>query len=1221
MDAKPFLARLRRNLRRVLVCDGLARVCGWGLLAISAVALLDRFNSLPGPVRLLLLLGIAVGMGVLVYRRLVRPLRAAMTDANLARVAERRIPDLNGRLFSAIDGIALGPADTQRVADLCTPAAAGRLIRNHGMVRALTGAVLLVVAVGGFAGLNPASFNTAVQRLFLPLGSARWNPSHELSAAFDQPVVPQDQPLVLAVNDGGGSPAPLSIRWRNIDSGSRDQRVPDAMSGPWRERLSLTPGSYRFDLEWGDASLAGLAAEVVERPALSGLRAELKPPAYTGRPLERLDSLANLAVLPGTHLTLFFATSSASSAKEAARQLTLHYGLDEIAIEQGEAGYHGGLLVTEAGELVVGIADVYGSGDDAVLVSARPEPRISVALLDDRVPLVRLSGLRRNEAVSPQAEVELLVQAQDDIALDALRLLASTENSAGEEGGEQTAEHELVAWPEVSGTRGETRRSHRIRIGALAGAGQQLVLVAEGRDGNDITGPGIGRSDPLPIRVVSDSELQQELDRNLAEIRDRIIQARDQLAPGLSDQDSLAGAARAARPVAERAAEQLGDVLRRWQQNHLDEGEDQLAAALALVQGEAVPRLKQVPQSGDQGEANEADRRLGEAERALARLLRSGDLVRELRNLVKRQEQVNEATRTFFRARLAGELGADAERQRKDLALRQQDLAQQLLEWQRRLLGSETEGLAEAKTMVQTSQPASVLDAAGRKLDARGGLQQAVKEQGEATEVMRDLLDLLAGSEEAAQLAERAGRLAERQEDLQARLAAGERARDLTEEQKELEQETRELQKQVENESDNDEAKAALEGAASAQQEAGKAMQGGRQSPAEREAAAAAAQLRRAQRALGGDQQQQQGEKKEPQVDLIALLRKLSEQQARVVSGVEVLLKDGVGVDGAKLGFADRRKVSRVAELQQEVQLQLQADIISELEQMPIALRALTRVERAVTASFDHLESPALGSRALRLAKIALHEMQRLLAIVDGMPTPKQGDQQQQGQGQGQEGRQAPFPPAAQLALLAGEQRELRRATAANRPVDLAAAQGLLQELAELVAGQTRPGTRPNVLMQRAVRAMASAADLLSDDDRGATTRSEQDVAVAMLEQILAEAKGSQSQSQNPKSSQSQRQKPQQGAQQRQQSEADRKQGEKPGDQNNGQAQAGQDGQPGGDQAHGGDSVEADVNEQRWMHLPKVERERLKEALGDAVPPEGIELLRAYLEVLEGQGP
>ena len=127
---------------------------------------------------------------------------------------------------------------------------------------------------------------------------------------------------------------------------------------------------------------------------------------------------------------------------------------------------------------------------------------------------------------------------------------------------------DTLSFPDVAGLPATTRKA-TVALATLAREGDRLQFVGRATDANDVTGPGVGLSQPLELHVVSETDLHLELDRLLTEAKDRIGQAREELSAGLSKADRLVPASRGAGLVAVKAGELLTQVVRRWDENQL----------------------------------------------------------------------------------------------------------------------------------------------------------------------------------------------------------------------------------------------------------------------------------------------------------------------------------------------------------------------------------------------------------------------------------------------------------------------------------------------------------------------------------------------------------------------------------------------------------------------------------------------------------------------------
>lgn len=1240
MEPLHFLARLRSGLRRIIAFDGLARMVLALGLGLVLLVLLDWLpdGHLPAVVRAVLL---AVGLclaGWYAWRRLWSPLRVDLGNRALARIAERRLPECNGRLFTAVDGLAMEQADEAELRRICAGDALRRLLRTDAMRTSLSAAATLTLVLLGF-GLWWPDAGVGVRRALLPWTSAEWPRAREITAQLREEVVGSDAPLVVEVARTRGSPAGIDLAWTTSE-GLREGRSPDGLKGPWTEALSLALGDYVIDVSSPDAETVRLPqARVRARPALRRLAVTVTPPAYTGLLAETLDGPGNLSLYRGTTLTV--AMEAVHGADAVERELRLVCG-EQVATLRDEAGKRiGELRVDAGGAIVVHLVDRYqDSRGSLIALPARPEPRIALALLQDLPPSVTLGGVRNQEQVTVQARLRLDLSARDDLGLGTLELHRGTAGTGVAAAGAEPAANQPAAvtlekvydYPSALGQR-ETGQVQDLLVKDHAAEGQRLHLRARATDRNDVDGPGVGLSEELVLLVVSPEALRQELDRLLAEVRDRVGQARDQLAPALDDAERLPAAARTGRAFVRRAGEQLADTLRRWHQNNLDaETLPSLEQAEKLLNKDAVTGLEAVAEGGEQAptQAREADRSLAQVESLLNQLLNSGDLARQLSSLMARQGELSQSTREFLKAQLEGNIPKQTlELRQQDLAARQKELGERLREWEHQLQSTQAENFSQARELARAQQPANRLGQAASALGGAGTLSQAGSEQAQALVAMKQLLDLLRGSDQVAEFARRAQDLADRQKNAQERLEEGARPQDLTEEQKDLNKDTQALLDEVAKQDDLKEATGSLQGARGAQNQAQGAMSEGKSQPSTAAAGAAATLLQRAAEQLrekSGKKEEKKDEEEQGSPDVLALLRALHIEQQRVVNecialherllAARVEAKQVGEYAFADLGFRDKREHGKTSQLQEEVLLRLREEGLKHLADMPIVVRALARVDAALERSQKHLATPALGSEGVRKATIALYELERLLAIVDGMPPP----QQEEGEGGNSPGQGNPpaFPPRAQLGLLLAEQRFLRWLTAVRHPKDLVQHQEELLQLSELIMGQTRPGTRPQLLMQRVLRAMASAKELLEGGERGATVQTEQDAAVAALYRILEEQKN---QSGKGDSKPQNRDRPRdQGDSKDQQSkgtQSDQQQSQKqPGDAK-GDAAGSSD--PSGSNANSGEAGSTTVEAEAlgpWVpQLPPQARDALEQGLEDNVPVEAYNLWRRYLEL------
>lgn len=1183
MPAHPVLARVRSRLRRTVAMGGTARLLAVLLAACGGAILADRLWFLPGWLRLVLLLAIAAGVAGVAWRRIIRPLRRPLGDRELAAFIERRVPAVDGRLLSAVDGIALGEADSERLLSTLPPGVERELVPASRLPRLLGIAAAAVAAAVAVALLIPAFWRDGLIRLALPLSEHDWERAAAFAIHAERPVVAVDEQAVIIVERQRGSSGSARIQWSD-GSGAGGSRQLPGISGPWRQAIPLNAGRWTVTVHGGDAHPGRCSVLVVDRPRLDSARSVLTPPAYAGLAAQELPSPACQA-LPGSRLDLRLEVGA--PAGRTVERVTATLGGQPLALTRDGAAWTGSTTVSASGDLLVEAAD----GDGIVL---HPPARFAVIADPDRVPAVSLSGPRGDEAVGPKAKVAVAVDASDDHGLARLDLQATASGAAA-------ADPRTLLDEDAGGRKAATRRV-LLDVAALAGPGASITLVGRARDRNDVTGPGVGTSAPLVLKVVAEDELRRDLERQLSEARDRVHQARSALAPGLADAAKLPAAARAAGQDAARVAETLARVERRWAENGLEPERIAPAAEARAAAGAEAGEALAKAATGDAAGARAGDAALDKAERALDRMLSDSDLTRIVAQLLERQKALAEETRAFVREHLTRKPDEAGRTRQADLAGRQRELSTRTAEAERRIL-SGPDTLDPAKAVVRERAPAERMGQAAGDIASDDRRPRSIESQQEVIAALTALLEALRGGDQLADLARRAGELAERQERLAEAIERGMARDDAQREQERLRQETERLADELQR---SPEAQDAAKAAANAQQAAGSALSKGDRGGAAREAGTAGELLRAAQRALdprqSEERQKQQDQQSQP--DVVALLRALFALQAQVLAD-SLPIDKRIGED--EPDFAARRDLGAVMQLQDEILLRLREEGVKHLDRSPIALVAVKRVETAMERVLAHLRTPALGSRGLALERIALAELKRVIDIAASTQVAADGDGG--GDGQGGQASQAPFPPAAEIALLVARQAEIQAVAASGRPVDTAAMQAELAKLVGMVESATRPGSRPNVLMARARRSADGAALLLAGRDRGPQARHSMLAAEESLRQVLAEAKGSGGSSGGGQ----QKPPPPQAGQDGQPPPAGG--GASPGAAGGAQSPAQAAASPGGEGAAA--AVRAEQDSTALLQLPPERREQLRQAREQRLPSGALQLFERYLEKLE----
>ena len=1209
MDVNAFLRALRNRLRWVVMLDGVAVLVTAIILVTAAALFIDWYWRPPGLVRLLGLVALATLTISLFTRRLVRPLMQRLSDRDLALVAERRLPQLDGRLLSRVEGIA--PPE-ENLAQVLTSQAVCILVPARRLPQRLLLSTGALAAVAALILWVPHHLRDGLTRLLFPLGQHEWTRTSGLIAGVERAVVAADEPVVVHVERRFGSEAPVRLTWRTHQANNsiHEQRMLSGLSGPWRQPLSLATGTWMIQVDSGDAEPVRLTVRVVPRPRLERIEATLTPPLYARESAQSIMRLATLdcTALPGSILA-FTAHIATVPGQEIAHFQARLGEADLVTTRQGH-DLTGTVAITSGGPLFLTFADKDG-------LAAEPPPHFTIAIAEDRKPVVNISGPRAKESVLARAQVQVAIEGGDDYGLAELALIGQViddQAAAGRPGGTPLAgpRRDLVVFPEIAGLKAVTRRC-TVDIASLAAPGNRVVLVGRAKDANDITGPGVTESSAIELTVVDEDTLRKDLDRLIAESHERVSQARSEIGKGLASPELLPTAARGAGLAAQRAGESLDAVVRRWRENRLPDDQLKPLVAAATLVGEAGPELEKAQSKGEIP-ARLGEDALGKAERILASLLSDSDLTRQLLTLIERQRILNQDSRAFVVTYLTKPLDAAARTRQGTLVARQQEIASQVKELERRILAGSAL-LAEAQELVRRSVPAETLSSAAQALASDKERPAAVDRQGAGLDVLVKLLDLLRGSDAAVDLGQRAGELAKRQETIVKRLDMGVPPGTQAEDQKQLQEDTRRFAEQL---AKQPEAKKSAQAAAEAGKNAEDAMRKGDRPNATREAEAAASLLRDAQRRLSGqedkekDKDKEKNKDKNDNADLVNVLRRLHGEQAQIVAEAT---RVHLGIGEKALDFPAQRSVGELGKRETGLFQKLKDEVLAKLTGHPIAQLAVQRVGTALERAATQLNRPALGERGLRMTKVALAELARLLAIAEQRPhpMPKTDEEKPPGNEGGQQGEnQAPFPPQAELSLLASMQEELARLTVTGAPHDLAAGQQEVVKYVDLLMRSARSGSRPQVLLNRVARAALAASEGLARNDRGLPIRHQQESASTSLRQLIAEA-ASQGGSSGKNQEQERRDEPPPpGSNPDPKSNDENKGGQAGTAAQAGKSQNGKNG-PG----HG---VLIVPEHGDLLQLPPELRERLRQAREQPMPPGALPIFERYLELLEGAG-
>ena len=226
-EVVPLLKGLLRRVRLYVFAEGLAYTSMAAVLCFTLQLAIDYAFRLRVDLRAGLLLAILLLLGMLSWRRLVRPFLVRITLEDAAAVVERKFPALRSALISAVQ---FAPGQVDPVGNK-SPALVGRVIEravqavgdfptdqvlHHHRARIHSALVCAVLAgMVGFMLLAPETMGTWFERNIL-LGNATWRQQTYLIVLNDEDgdgviYAPRGDDLEVRVQAQGKRPRQVSI--------------------------------------------------------------------------------------------------------------------------------------------------------------------------------------------------------------------------------------------------------------------------------------------------------------------------------------------------------------------------------------------------------------------------------------------------------------------------------------------------------------------------------------------------------------------------------------------------------------------------------------------------------------------------------------------------------------------------------------------------------------------------------------------------------------------------------------------------------------------------------------------------------------------------------------------------------------------------------------------------------------------------------------------------
>lgn len=544
----PRLRALGRRLRTYALLDGLAILFPAVIACILITLLIDRAFRLDWDMRLVQLSSLLAALTFIVWRWVWSPLRVPMTDTDLALLVERKHPQLRSRLISAVEFTSSGVAAVNR-----SPALIDAVVREaEGDVRGLRfhdtlahararkqaavtfGSVALVALIT--LGARPTMAIWFERNVLLR--NVEWPQRNRLSVERLQNgkllVARGDDVTLSAVVDAGyETPRQVFMEYRGESGLAGREQMPAVMGQAGRPgRRAANSFTYTFErieetlrcrISGGDARTDWFTVEVVDRPRIDQVLLAVTPPAYTKA--ERYELRAGQTVAEALKGSRIHVQIRTNKPVVEARLLRQTGGASQ---ELGDARSLSDLDFT-AEDTPTGTASYEFFLRDALdFTNLGPHTaplRISVRLIPDKPPGVKMRVRGVGEMITTEAVLPVEVDFTDAYGLASAGVVYELARK----------EAAPVVEP-IDGFEPGTKTFARSFDWQVARRklveGDRLTLRAEARDFDDVSGPNIGQSNAVTLRVVSRDELLAELNRREQEYRqdyERLLRQQEEL--------------------------------------------------------------------------------------------------------------------------------------------------------------------------------------------------------------------------------------------------------------------------------------------------------------------------------------------------------------------------------------------------------------------------------------------------------------------------------------------------------------------------------------------------------------------------------------------------------------------------------------------------------------------------------------------------------------------
>ena len=523
----------RRVWKRSLFWTGFAIVLTGIIAVFVGEALVDWLMPLPSPIRIALLT-IGVGVtGYLLYKYLIRPLRASLTLRDVALNVERNHPNLEDRLVSAIefgDRESADPIEAhmlQRLLEDTTQRTKGidfKATIDHSRTRKHVGiAALVLVGCCVLSLLFPTEIHTSLLRVFAPWEKTDPILTTKLTVEPGNVRILRGKSLPIHVTLTGKSADKVVLTYE--ETHKQDASLSEIQTTEQQINMLQNPSDKRgfayeifnidADMEYyivaNEATSERYTVEVFDMPRITEISVAYTYPDYTGLKPVVQTGTGDIQAVVGTQAELKLVTNKAIQTATFYHKRNTEQGsfIEELVETQEPETMQ---MVISDGNVLTTTVDVVEDGTYAVKLlcidgfNNEIPIEYTISAIPDAVPEVVIKEPGRDIKTTKLGEVEIIAEATDDYGVGELKLVYHI-------GADELQELTLNSVPAPSGTveEGSTDGAsvHRVVDGSYTfyleefdvEPGDVISYYAHATDNNTHTGPGEASSEIYFIEI------------------------------------------------------------------------------------------------------------------------------------------------------------------------------------------------------------------------------------------------------------------------------------------------------------------------------------------------------------------------------------------------------------------------------------------------------------------------------------------------------------------------------------------------------------------------------------------------------------------------------------------------------------------------------------------------------------------------------------------------